>query len=197
MKKIAITQRIEAFESVGEIRDTLDVRLIQLVVDCDLCPVPIPNFSPAGNILEHWLDCIRPDGILFSGGQDFGLFSNRDNLENSLLSYANSKRLPTLGICRGMQLLIKHAGGSLKKVIGHVNQGHKLKGAHNHFVECYHDFAPDLIPDEYQIISRAADNCVEAIRHKSLPVEGWMWHPERTMSNRDLHIQLIKQVLGS
>ena len=195
MKKIAITQRNELFERVGEIRDTLDIRLLQLVVDCDLCPVPIPNFSPTENMLENWLDCIKPDGILFSGGQDFGLFPNRDHLENSLLNYATTAQLPTLGICRGMQLLIKHSGGSLKRVIGHANQRHKLRGEHNHHVECYHDFAPDLIPDEYEIISRAADNCVEAIRHKNLPVEGWMWHPERTESNRDLHIQLMKQVL--
>ena len=197
MKKIAITQRNELFERVGEIRDTLDRRLLQLVVQCDLCPVPIPTFPPTEHMLQKWLDCIKPDGILFSGGQDFGLFPNRDHLEYSLLDYAKTNRLPTLGICRGMQLLIKHAGGSLEKVIGHVNQKHKLKGEHNHVVECYHNFAPDQIPDEYEIISRAADNCVEAIRHKSLPVEGWMWHPERTVSNRQLHIQLMKQVLAS
>ena len=94
MKKIAITQRIESFESVGEIRDTLDLRLIQLISDCDLCPVPIPNFSPGGNILDHGLDCIRPDGILFSGGQDFGLFPNRDH-SNTHSGLRKNQLLPT------------------------------------------------------------------------------------------------------
>ena len=197
MKKIAITQRSELFHSVGEIRDTLDKRLLQLVVQCDLCPAPIPNFSPTENMLEIWLDCIKPDAILLSGGQDFGLFPDRDHLEDLLLNYAITNQLPTLGICRGTQLLIRHAGGSLKRVIGHVNQEHKLRGRHNHCVKSYHNYAPDQIPDEYEVISRTIDNSVEAIRHKNLPVEGWMWHPERTMSNRDLHIELMKQVLSS
>ena len=195
MKKIAITQRCELFKGVCEMRDTLDIRLLQLVIQSDFCPVPIPNFSPSENMLEIWLDCIKPDAILLSGGQDFGLFPDRDHLEDMLLDYAITNRLPTLGICRGMQALVRHAGGSLKRVIGHVDQDHRLRGRHNHIVKSYHDYAPDQIPDEYEVISRAVDDCVEAISHKSLPIEGWMWHPERTMSNRDLHIGLMKQVL--
>ena len=196
MRKIAITQRSELFESVGETRDTLDTQLVQLVTQCDLCPVPIPNVLSTEKMLEIWLECVKPDAILFSGGQDFGLFPDRDRLEHSLMNFVMAKKIPTLALCRGMQLLIKQAGGSLKKVDGHVDQEHDLKGMHNHRVSSFHNFAPDFIPSEYHVITRAYDECVEAIRHKSLPIEGWMWHPERTTSSRQLHISLIKQLLG-
>ena len=31
----------------------------------------------------------------------------------------------------------------------------------------------------YEILAESEDGIIEAISHKKLPWEGWMWHPER------------------
>lgn len=75
------------------------------------------------------LDSLLPrlDGLLFSGGGDvepyrYGeephtklemLDSKLDEIELTLASWALQEDIPTLGICRGMQLLNVAAGGSL------------------------------------------------------------------------------------
>ena len=32
---------------------------------------------------------------------------------------------------------------------------------------------------QFKVIAHSLDGEIEAIKHKSLPWEGWMWHPER------------------
>ena len=35
------------------------------------------------------------------------------------------------------------------------------------------------LPESLEIIATDSEGNCEAICHKSLPIEGWMWHPER------------------
>lgn len=99
-------------------------------------PVVIPPVSGASSDL---LD--RLDGLLFAGGADLspelygaeqnpattGVRPDRDAAESALLAAALARDLPVLGVCRGMQLLVAHAGGSLHQhlpdVVGH--EGHR------------------------------------------------------------------------
>lgn len=53
------------------------------------------------------------DGFLFTGGQDVGSCSKRDNLETLLLSKALQADKPILGICRGLQFINVFLGGTL------------------------------------------------------------------------------------
>ena len=34
-------------------------------------------------------------------------------------------------------------------------------------------------PSKFKILVKAKDGVMEAIAHKELPWEAWMWHPER------------------
>ena len=38
------------------------------------------------------------------------------------------------------------------------------------------------------------DGFIEAISHKSLPWEGWMWHPERNLKYKKYFQQKIKKI---
>ena len=32
---------------------------------------------------------------------------------------------------------------------------------------------------DFEILAKAKDGVIEAIRHQKLPIEAWMWHPEK------------------
>ena len=76
-------------------------------------------------------------------------------------------------------MLANLAGETLIKISGHVNSRHQLSGELNHNVNSFHEYAIQKCPLEYRILAKSSDGTIKAIRHKKLPWEGWMWHPER------------------
>lgn len=198
-KKILISQNINFLENRYEIYDSLDHRFINLILNLGYLPYVIPNnlidnnkkknFSE--NKFKSWLNNLSPDGILLTGGNNIGTFKQRDQTELSLLNFAYNNKLPTLGICRGLQILASWAGGSLKKVEGHVGTYHNLVGEYNFKVNSFHNFSLEYCPNEFVPIAFSEDGEIEAIRHKTLNWEGWMWHPER---NKEISIMDIENI---
>lgn len=156
----------------------------------------------------------RLDGLIISGGPDveparYGAEPHsrtlswrpeRDAWEMALLDAAEAAGLPTMGICRGMQLMAVRAGGALEQhvpdVVGHdehspapdafgwvsittqpdsvVRQlvGDRLQ------VNCHHHQAVAAHPG-FEVTARAADGTVEAIEDPERTF--WLavqWHPE-------------------
>ena len=78
-----------------------------------------------------------------------------------------------------------HAGAELVPVAGHAAVRHALKHIADfqqelpEEVNSYHDWALANCPDGFETLVTSLDGTIEAIRHRSLPWEGWMWHPER------------------
>ena len=169
----------------------LDHRLIQWAVACSLLPYPVPNellsteatgFRKGTVPLVAWLDTLEPAALILSGGSDLGSFPNRDNTEMLMLDWAANRRIPVLGICRGMQMLAHHAGVKLSPVKNHVGHRHYLNGDKEGWpgsVNSYHNMAIADCPKDYKRTAIADDGTIEAIKSTSLPWEGWMWHPER------------------
>jgi N5-(cytidine 5'-diphosphoramidyl)-L-glutamine hydrolase len=187
LKSVAVSQRIDWIESRSEHRDALDQRLVDLLLRADFLPYPVPNasqFSKTGQIKE-WLVNLSPDAIVLSGGNNIKEFETRDEVETTLIDYASENSIPLLGICRGMQMLATFFGGSLAKIIGHAGTRHELLPCgefENRFpetVNSYHDFSVSYLSGELETIATDSKNSCEAIRHTILPMEAWMWHPER------------------
>jgi len=191
LKKIVVgvTQRIDKVESYDECRDALDQRLIDWVVQSGFVPIPVPNTLVESNssqlILDNWLNTVKIDAILLSGGNNIGDFAQRDLTEKKLLSWAEKNRKPVLGICRGMQMMGVYAGSKLKEVDGHVRTHHQLLINNSHtqslpeIVNSYHNIALENCPETFIILAKSEDGNIEAMKHRELPWEGWMWHPER------------------
>jgi N5-(cytidine 5'-diphosphoramidyl)-L-glutamine hydrolase len=181
---VAITQRIDNVAGRNELRDALDQRLVRWVSEAGFIPVAVSNAMTDPDGIDRWLQTIRPDALILSGGNDVGEYPERDATESHLLSWAKTKQIPVLGICRGLQMMAVWAGTQLARVEGHVATRHHLSmqtpdDAWPASVNSFHNWGFHSAPAEFEVLARASDGSVEAIRHSTLPWEGWMWHPER------------------
>ncbi len=187
MKVLAVSQRVDQFSDRDETRDSLDQRLITFLLLAGYVPVPIPNGLQEALLdgqfeneaLDGWFAAVKPQGFVLSGGNDIGQRLDRDLTECRLLDYARLLQLPVLGICRGMQLMAHWAGTCLRPVQGHVRTRHHLSGKITGEANSYHGMSLVTCPEGFEVLARSEDGEIEAIRHHSLPWEGWMWHPER------------------
>ena len=189
--------------------DLLPVGYAQSIERAGGVPVLLPPGDPAGAASV----VARLDGLVIAGGADLdpshysadvharttAWREDRDAWELALLAAAPAA-LPVLGICRGMQVMAVHAGGTLDQHVpdlvgddshsphpgtfGEVDvdvlPGTRLaaaigdKGA----VRCHHHQAvrdhPGFVPS-----ARAADGTLEAMEDPTHPFRlAVQWHPE-------------------
>lgn len=187
MTLVAVSQRVDEWLERGERRDALDQRLVAWLMHGGLVPVPVPNFTDDQGTeptlpslgLSVWLSRVAPQAIVLSGGNDIGQCPDRDRTEMALLTHARQHDLPVLGLCRGMQLMAHWAGATLQPVTGHVRTRHRLQGRIQAEVNSYHGQSLTDCPAGFEVLARSEDGEIEAIAHRELPWQGWMWHPER------------------
>lgn len=194
MKWIAITQRVEYIESIGERRDALSQEWTVLAEACGFLPLLLPNHKPTVmKMLERW----NPDGILLTGGNDLASYGGdapeRDELERFLIQYAMEHSVPLLGVCRGMQMLLDFFGTPLQRVDGHIRVEHPLSSGDT--VNSFHGWGAVTCKEPLNAKAWSADQVLEAVRHRDCPwIHGIMWHPERYHPPKERDIQFIKEV---
>jgi len=187
VKAVAVSQRVEVLVDRNERRDALDQDLPLLLCAAGFLAFPAPNCLSANGAegragaatLRQWLAALAPKAVVLSGGDDIGVHDDRDRTEIALLEYASEHGLPALGICRGMQVMGKWGGVDTKLAPGHVRVRHEITGAISGSVNSYHSLALASCPADFDVIAISGDGEIEAIRHRTMRWEGWMWHPER------------------
>ena len=167
----------------------------------------IPLIVGDDSNLEELAD--RADGLYLTGGNDVdptwyqGCSDYceeadpwRDHLENRLIHLFMERKKPIFGICRGMQQINVTLGGSLFEDIGHrLNLEHPFEVPHTvhakpnsklhrwygeeFTVNSFHHQAINQLGDGLEVVAWTEDRIVEAVAHKSLPIFGVQWHPER------------------
>ena len=196
MTTVAITQRVAVIPEYGERRDCLDQAWPRFLHACGLSPLPIPNVPEVALEMFRRTDLA---GLVLTGGNDLaavgGNAPERDRTENALVDEAESRGLPVLAVCRGMQLIQHRHGIALSRIEGHVapRQTIAIRGKETE-VNSYHCFGARETRPPLDVWAVAGDGVIKAIRHASRPTTGIMWHPERNSPFAADDIALFRRV---
>lgn len=198
-------------------RFTIPAKYLEAVEGAGGIPVVI---TPTSENLDGLIK--KLDGLVLSGGADidpaeydgeqkdsvYGINHERDRYELDLVRRTLKEHLPTLAICRGLQVLnvalggtlvehipdeygeeVVHRGENLNKVEHSVSidPGSRLASIlKNTEFDCpsyHHQAVRDLAPG-FKIVAKSEDGVIEAIESDEYPeVIAVQWHPEYTADN--------------
>jgi N5-(cytidine 5'-diphosphoramidyl)-L-glutamine hydrolase len=138
-------------------------------------------------------------GLVLTGGNDLAALGGdapeRDVIENALLDLAESRGLPVLGVCRGMQVIQQRCAIPLLRVAGHVTRRQVIRvDGEPTEVNSYHCFASFESRPPLDVWAVADDGVVKGIRHAARPITGIMWHPERMDPFAAADVALFRRV---
>ncbi len=204
---VLISQRLIPEESYEEMREALDTRWGPFLSLCNLLPVPVLSKVS----VERYTTTMDISGIILSGGNDLSQCvaspanEERDRVDEGLLTWALSTKTPVLGVCRGAQFLARYFGGIIAPIENHINKEHCLnfqvetafscKFAKTQRVNSYHSYGIMSVPRELDDLARAEDQTIEAFTHKTSPILGIMWHPERTLPFAEMDLAIFNNFL--
>ncbi len=176
----------------------------------------------------------RVDALVLTGGPDvdparygdkphpsvYGVDSADDDFECALAEAATARSVPTLAICRGIQILNVARGGTLHQHItedpgvpAHGQPG-VAGGARQHEItldrdsllaevmdatkvtaSCHHHQAIDTLGDGLRVVGRAADGIVEALELDGAFLLAVQWHPEDTADDDAVQQRLFDGIV--
>ena len=206
-KKIGLSLRVETISAYNEKRDAISHDWLAFFEKLDFFPILIPNgLSNTHKFLVE----MNLDGIVLSGGDNIGDDTKRDNTEQAILDFVISNDIPTLGVCRGMQVINNYFKGNLifNKDNQHVSVNHPVILSDQKFIDYFQASSITVNSFHHNLISHETiskqlqpfaisdfDNTVEGFYHESFPVFGVMWHPERSSLNLN-QIKLMNYIFS-
>ena len=202
---------------------------MKVLEKCGALPIMLPYTTDEEELLQAYELC---DGILLTGGHDVGTdvygeeprpqcgspCKTRDRMEAFLLDKAIEDDKPAFGICRGIQFINAHLGGSLyqdlptehpSNVEHHMSSPYdrpihqvtvlpdthlaSIIGAGEHGVNSYHHQAVKTPSDRVNVMAVSEDGLVEAVEVKgSYFIMGVQWHPEFSYQTSEDSIRIMQ-----
>jgi putative glutamine amidotransferase len=216
---VGVSLRVTLSQPHGEARDAISHDWIRFLEEHAASPVLIPNAlrDPAA-----FADRAGVRALLLTSGGDVSsqpgeapddanadaLERLRDGVERTLLDWAIRRRVPVLGVCRGMQAINVYFGGGLIRDLGqagvpalsHAGRPHRVRlmpSGKTAMTNSFHRHGVTAEVLSNELLPLAMDGeLVEAVAHRRLPVFGMQWHPERPGSAAGVDRRLITRWLG-
>lgn len=201
----------------GDVKFSLKLAYSEAIIKAGGIPFVIP-INTKKEYVEEVLEKI--DGVLITGGDDVdparygeertekcgSISPVRDEFELTVAKLAYRKKIPTLGICRGVQVMNVAFGGTLyEDMPGHMQTLPRDEAVHavaltgilneicgesinvNSF---HHQAVKDVSPD-MTVCAMSDDGYVEGIYLKDAEFYvGVQWHPEH-MINNHIHAEKL------
>ena len=189
------------------------------IAEAGFVPLVLPNVS-CTNGVDDVLD--RADALVIFGALK-GELPVRKEFERRLIRRAAERGIPVVGFCHGQQVINLAFGGKIGRnptnvavrVVHHGKENpyekdcfHKIKvtpgslvakglGEGVQTVNSSHNYCITELAQDFRVTAVAEDGVIEAIEHKSLPVFGFQFHPERiAFMTHDPHfVKLIRDAL--
>ncbi|MBI3039220.1 gamma-glutamyl-gamma-aminobutyrate hydrolase family protein [bacterium] len=183
--------------------------------------------------IERYLDLVS--GLLLPGGEDVHpKFQNedpnpylgivnpyRDEFELAITRLAYRRRIPTLGICRGAQVMAIALGGAVHQDVSHLDPiqhfqsaprwatTHKVRltngshlniwmGSESIFTNSFHHQSIKVVPENFKAVGHTNDGLIEAIEGlDDFLFIGVQWHPEELVSRDEAAKKLFSKFVES
>jgi putative glutamine amidotransferase len=213
---------------------TLATEYVSAVIEAGGLPLILPHLSPEH--ADEVLDGV--DGLVFTGGDDVdptsygavddgratGTSTSADAWEIALARRAVARKLPILGICRGIQILNVAFGGTLDQHISQADTPHPptpsepeavmaqrheitlrpdcrlaaVYGTEARVVNTIHHQGLGRVADALEPVAWAPDGVVEAVEATDPTVDlvAVQWHPEKIIEDgeRALFTDFVERV---
>ncbi|MCZ2490700.1 gamma-glutamyl-gamma-aminobutyrate hydrolase family protein [Dellaglioa carnosa] len=183
--------------------------------------------------VSKYLDLV--DGLLLTGGQDISpelygqephpklqeLNPPRDEMEMALIKDANSRNMPILGICRGLQILNVAFGGTLYQDLSEypdwkvrhlqdptlpeyathsisIEPNSYLSEVYgqNYRVNTYHHQAINQLGESLVAIAESPDGLVEGLVSDDNRILAVQWHPEMSFTRNQSDLAIFKWLIN-
>ena len=185
--RVTANQRVLILDLGAQYTQLIARRVREAHVYCEIHP---PGRDAA------WIREFAPVGVILSGGPSSVYDADAPTVDPALLDL----NVPVLGICYGMQLLARLAGGEV-----HPSGEREYGRAEIEIVEgegLFEGFAPgsttpvwmshgdrvDTPPEGWAVLARSANTPVAAFRHRTRPLVGVQFHPEVAHTPRGAEI---------
>jgi len=140
------------------------------------------------NVSIEELERVDPKGIIISGGPSSVYEENSPHLTKNFFSYVKEEKIPVLGICYGLHLIIHQLGGKIKpfdqkeygrteleilktkKIFESLEKREMVWMSHGDQVES--------MPDGFEVLARTITCPIAAYANESLNLFGVQFHPE-------------------
>ncbi|MCZ6688019.1 MAG: gamma-glutamyl-gamma-aminobutyrate hydrolase family protein [Planctomycetota bacterium] len=185
-------------------------------------PLILPPLAD-GDAISGLLDSV--DGVVLTGGGDYDpawfgaepdgatrrMHPRRERFDLRLVRQVVARKIPTLGICAGAQLLAIASGGDLDldipdheeragRPVYHeveIEKGSRMEravGARRIRVNSQHHQAIRRPGEGFRVVARSADGVAEGIEASGHFLLGVQWHPE-LLAGSDVHERLFEALV--